>query len=199
MKKPAVWIRSVWAVKLSVALLAVLLSLLLVSCAEPAEKYIERGDIYLARGQGQEAVAEYTIAIDRSPVSTDAYYKRGIAYRNSGSHDFALKDLNRAIELSPRFAPAYIARSLTYSLLNQMDLAMMDMDDALNIDNMLARDIDPDMAKAYFRLGAAYRQQGRMVPALAFISKTITLEPKVVEAYIERARIYLFKHRRLPT
>ena len=94
--------------------------------------------------------------------------------------------------LTPSFARAYVARALTYSLQNKLDLAMRDMDSAINLDGMVAKDVDTGMELAYYRIGVAYRQQGRNINAVAFLSKSIQLQPQMIEAFLERSRVYSF-------
>ncbi len=65
----------------SVLLILFASTLAFASCSEKAETFVERGDAYSAGQQWQEAISQYSKAIEKNTQFVDAYYKRGIAYR----------------------------------------------------------------------------------------------------------------------
>ena len=54
-----------------------------------------------------QAISDFTKAIEMNPRYYQAYYNRGIVYGNKGQYDQAISDYNKAIEINPRFAQAY--------------------------------------------------------------------------------------------
>jgi tetratricopeptide (TPR) repeat protein len=161
-------------------------------CADNYGKYISAGDQYMSSNQVEEAIDQYSKALETDPEPATTYYKRGMAYRSLGMLDEALQDFNRAIELEPDYAYAYHARSLVYSLLGEDKLATTDMTTALNIDGNVTRYTDKGMALAYYKLGIAYLNSGGYLLAQGFLGKSLTLEP-TVEAYMARSEVHMIR------
>ena len=74
--------------------LAVLIILVItgVSCGNPAADYIAQGDALYEQGKLDEAIAEYTLAIEADPENAEAYNKRGLIYGQKGELDKAISD-----------------------------------------------------------------------------------------------------------
>ncbi|MER3447202.1 MAG: hypothetical protein C4291_10325 [Candidatus Dadabacteria bacterium] len=53
--------------------------------------------------QYDQAIYNYTKAIEANPRDAQAYYHRGVAYYNKGQYDKAIADFNKAIELNPDY------------------------------------------------------------------------------------------------
>ena len=64
--------------------------------------------------QTDEALKDYSRAIELSPNNAAAYTNRGVAYGEKGEHKLAIKDYTTAIKLNPDFANAYNNRGYTY-------------------------------------------------------------------------------------
>ena len=60
--------------------------------ASQDELYRQRGDEYLAQGQFDLAIADYSKAIDVNPANGDAYFARGSALLSKGSSALADQD-----------------------------------------------------------------------------------------------------------
>ncbi|WP_235318134.1 tetratricopeptide repeat protein [Porphyromonas gulae] len=74
---------------------------------QEAIAYYNRGiDCYIV-GLYEEAIKDYSKAIELDGKFVDAYYNRGNAYYKKGSYDEAIKDYSKAIELDDKFALAY--------------------------------------------------------------------------------------------
>ncbi len=62
----------------------------------------------------QEAIAEFTQAIEFNPDLAVAHYARGVVYwRELNDYERAVRDLTRALELDPHIAKAYLNRGLS--------------------------------------------------------------------------------------
>ena len=64
-------------------------------------------------GDLEQAIADFSRAIELEPENATAYRGRGVAYNESGDPDQALADFERAIELQPDEATTYYSRGLT--------------------------------------------------------------------------------------
>ena len=61
--------------------------------------YRQRGDEYLAQGEFDRAIADYSKAIQLNPANGDAYFARGSALLSKGSSALADQDLAQAARL----------------------------------------------------------------------------------------------------
>jgi tetratricopeptide (TPR) repeat protein len=73
------------------------------SCIESGEEnrayFVSRGDIYYQTKMYENAVKDYTMALDLNPRSGEIYYKRGISKLKTDP-DSACKDFQKALDLS---------------------------------------------------------------------------------------------------
>ncbi len=77
---------------------------------ESAEAYFNRGLAYASNGQYEEAITDYTRALEINPRYALAFYHRGVAYDNKGQHEQAIADYTRAFDINPSLAEVYDVR-----------------------------------------------------------------------------------------
>ena len=65
-----------------------------------AMEHYDRGIDYFDEGHFDEAIAEFTEAIELDPELALAYANRGFAYATKGELDSAIADLDKVIEVS---------------------------------------------------------------------------------------------------
>lgn len=106
-----------------------------------AVEYNHQGVALADAGQYDEAITEYTKAIELDPSYAQAYNNRGVAYDNKGQYDLAIADYNKAIELSPNSALFYYNRGFAYSKKGQRDLAISDLNKAIELSS------DPELTQ----------------------------------------------------
>ena len=95
---------------------------------------VDQGKSYRERGRYDEALADFTRAIELNPDDDSAIASRGETYRLSGRYDEALADFNRAIELNPDYAWAIASRGETYRDMGRYDEALADFNRAIELD-----------------------------------------------------------------
>jgi tetratricopeptide (TPR) repeat protein len=78
------------------------------------EYYLVRGDIYLLKGDGSNAVTNYNEALKINPKYVKAYIKKGKLYIRVKNYNEALKLYNEGIALDPTYYPAYRERAELY-------------------------------------------------------------------------------------
>jgi hypothetical protein len=132
-------------------------------------------------GKREQAIEEFSKAIEINASLAEAYCMRGICYHEKGEHDKAITDFTIAIEIDSSFAVAYCMRGLTYCDKGQYDLGIVDFDKSINIDSTFA--------KAYCWRGHAYRDKGEYDKAITDLTRAIALDPKLAEAYRSRGLI----------
>src|SRR5438552_2753233 len=88
--------------------------------------YIDRGDVYSAKGQYDQAIADYNEALKINPRSSLAYENRGNVYTVKGQYDQAISDYDKAMEINPT-GPAYANRAAVYFLNKEYDKAWDDI------------------------------------------------------------------------
>src|SRR5690348_6116868 len=92
---------------------------LLAGCStmNAASVYVE-GDNYREKGQYDQAIESYTVAIAHDPGLFHAFNGRGLAYLEQGKYDRALEDFGEAIRLvhlPNRLAEYHNNRGVGYS------------------------------------------------------------------------------------
>jgi len=79
-----------------------------------AEFYLKRGEDLSGVHDFDQAIADYTTAIQLKPDYAEAYNDRGFAYYLKGDAERAIADYTRAIELRPNYPKAYNSRGVAY-------------------------------------------------------------------------------------
>ncbi|MBU1626139.1 tetratricopeptide repeat protein [bacterium] len=81
------------------------------------ESYMEEGRALYKEELYDEAIVEFTSAIELSPEKADAYIERGRSYKRANEYSAALSDFNKAIALEPDNVEAYKRRRNFYTRL----------------------------------------------------------------------------------
>jgi eukaryotic-like serine/threonine-protein kinase len=147
-----------------------------------ADQTLKNADALKARGSLEEAVAEYSKAIELDPKSFAAWTSRGEAYRELQQYDKALADFSKAIELEPSNAWVWHERGWTYRETQQYDKALADLNKAI--------ELDPKDLAAWVNRGAAHRALKQYDKALADLTKAIEVEPNHAWPWHERGWAY---------
>lgn len=79
-----------------------------------AEFYLLRGESLSGAREYDQAIANYTAAIELKPNFAEAYNDRGFSYYLKGDFERAISDFTRAIELRPNYPKAYNSRGVAY-------------------------------------------------------------------------------------
>ncbi len=110
------------------ALLGVVFLTHCVHADEPktAEEYIKRGTERHDKGKHDEALADYTKAIELNPKSSRGYASRGAAYGHQKKYTEAITDLTKAIELDLIDTVSYLNRGLAYHNMGKSAEAISD-------------------------------------------------------------------------
>ena len=144
--------------------------------------YVNRGFVYLSKGDYDRAITDFNQAIQLQPDSTPAWFNRAAVYFVKQDYDPALADLNQVIQLQPNFDLAYVKRGSVYFFQGDYDLALADLDRAIQL--------QPNSAPSYAARGEIYVKQDNLDRAIADFSQAIKLQPNSIDAYRNRGRSY---------
>ena len=134
-----------------------------------AAAYYNRGNAHSAKGDHEQAIADYDEAIKLDPKNASAYNNRGSARSDKGESDGALDDFNAAIKLNTRYASAYFNRGNIYAAQGDAR-AMKDYDAAVKFNR---RNVNAHIAR-----GALLLASGATAKARADMRQALALERK---------------------
>lgn len=137
----------------------------------------------------------------------NAYAARGVAHLDKGEDALARSDLQEAIRLAPdladniksRFAGAYVKRGRKYIADGQYHLAVAEFERASSFDRDARKELTPYIAEArsghpgpYLAMarGQYHEDAGSYSLAVGDFSEALRLNPKLIDASIERAIAY---------
>ena len=151
---------------------------------ELSKAYVYRANAYYwKKGDSDNAIADYTKAIELDPKSAEAYKDRGISYLSDGNIDEAIRDYTKAIELDPESAEAYKNRAIAY-------LGKSDFDNVIT-DYTKAIELDPDDTSIYRYRGLAHFGNSETDKAIDDFSRAIQLDSDSADAYYNRGVVQL--------
>jgi len=110
--------------------------------AETAAEYIQLGNDSLNQGDFQEAIFDYTKAIDINPNFAKAYDNRGVVYAEQGFLTPAIADFTMAIANDSKDAEAYNNRGHAYAEQGNFDQAISDYTKAIRINALYVKAYD---------------------------------------------------------
>jgi Zn-dependent membrane protease YugP/tetratricopeptide (TPR) repeat protein len=146
---------------------------------EQALKHNNAASELQAQRKWEEAVAEFTRAIELNPELTLAWHNRAVVQVLLGRIDAARSDLDAAIRLAPQFADALAGRGYVRSLQGDLDGALNDCNAALRIEN--------ESDEALSARGTVYLAQGKYDLAIGDFTAALQLAPNRGHLYRNRA------------
>jgi tetratricopeptide (TPR) repeat protein len=145
--------------------------------------YNNRGNAWINKGLLNNAIADFTAAIQRDPNFVDAYRNRGLAWHRSGNFDPAIADFNYAIERAANSAPLYNARGSALLSKGEFNRAIADFDRAIALDSRYAA--------AFNNRGLALQSLRLFDRAIADFNRVISLVPRDAAGYNNRASVWM--------
>ena len=142
---------------------------------------VTRGDIYLQAGRLDEAIKDYSVAIEEIPDGAYAYYKRGWCHEMNGDKAKAMEDYNLGIDNSQDYPYLYLMRGEL--LLESGDKAAAERD----FEAVLQKDTLADNGSCRHY---ALHFLGRDEEAEEWMEKVIASDPADDGNYYDRACLY---------
>jgi tetratricopeptide (TPR) repeat protein len=141
-----------------------------------------RGIIYTALKQYDEAKRDFDQAISLNPNFRDNYLDRGILFLKMQDYMKAEQDFSSAVNLDKKSYMGYSKRGLARANLNEPQKALADFNQALNL--------NPQHAETYLNRAVFYAIHQQYELALADFDEVLKLEPKNASAASQRALAY---------
>ena len=155
-----------------------------------AQYYLEQGNANLEADNPDQAITDYSRALEINPRLAEAYNNRGNAYDRKGQYDQALADYNSALKIDPRYTEAsvnrgyvaldYIKRGNDYLGKKQYDQAISEYSRSLKI--------TPGDGMAYNNRAFALYFKKAYGQAWEDVGKAQSLDYKVNPKFIEDLR-----------
>ncbi len=95
----------------------------------------KRGDGNFVKGEYDQAVVNYTKAIELKPNEPSIYLSRGLIYYNRKFYELAVADYGKVIEINPQEKMAYFYRGDSFEKLGDLQKAANDFKKVLEMDS----------------------------------------------------------------
>jgi tetratricopeptide (TPR) repeat protein len=151
--------------------------------AETCSAYLHRGQLHYSLGQEEDAIADFTRALELDPTNEDVYLARSVALQTNGQLARARADLDRVIELVPHFGTGWSNRACLRIEQSDFEGALSDAREALKR--------NPYEPFAHFNAAQALGFLGRNEAAIRGYDVVLQLDSNNADAWIERARLHL--------
>jgi tetratricopeptide (TPR) repeat protein len=160
--------------------------------------YYYLGKIYLDNGELDQAIEQLESAIALVPMDADAIYLLGMAYQEQGSYLAAIENYERAVAFVPDFRDAFRGMADCYEALGDEASVAYPEGMLVLLEDHYPEAIElleaavtarPDIANAFWGLGAAYELTGRTDEALAAYQQALEVNPNHVLANDGLARL----------
>lgn len=151
-----------------------------------AIKFFEKGFAAMKKTKYEEAIKQFTKAIEVDPKFDKAYYDRALCYVRMNKFDESLPDYNKAIEVNPNYSVALVGRGRLLHHKKMIKEALADYNKAI--------ELGTDDPVAYFNRGIIAQKGNTGDLGLADFKKTIETDPSYNQAYYNIACIYSVKN-----
>lgn len=137
--------------------------------------YLGRGNAYFEKNKYEQAIGNYSKAIQINSGLVEAYAGRAQAYSLTKRYDSAVIDFTTAILLNPTNDVLYSSRAGLFCIKTNYLRAMADFDNAI--------EINPQSSDAYASRGYFFFTIGRYADSVADCTKSIKLNTNSAQAY----------------
>jgi tetratricopeptide (TPR) repeat protein len=129
----------------------------------------EAGMDYYKRSRHEDAIVQFTKAIEGMPNDYKAYFYRGSVYLDQKEFDRAVQDFTKAIELKPDYEKSYLNRGMAYDGKKAFDLSIRDYTKAISL--------KPKNDDAYCYRGSARENSGDYDGAKQDYERALQINP----------------------
>jgi tetratricopeptide (TPR) repeat protein len=144
-----------------------------------SRSYFERGAAHVSLGTFDDAVSDFTKAIERDANNLPAINDRGTTYRRLGKFEQARTDFDTVIGRGVRHPAVFTNRGLAWLDLGNVEKAMVDLH--------IAIELDQRYAPAWEASGSAREVMGDVARAIRNYRIAVELDPAFALAWNNRA------------
>lgn len=158
------------------------LTLRLATAPLSAPLYLKRGQALFLMRRMDEAVADFSRAIELDDGLDAAYFGRGLARGRAGDLDGAIGDLDVYLERNPNSSKGFTKRGVRYIWKRDFVNAEKDLTRAVALDGKNAEALDD--------LGVVLAQTGRLDQAAAHFLKAKAIDPGYLKVHHNLAMVF---------
>jgi beta-lactamase regulating signal transducer with metallopeptidase domain/tetratricopeptide (TPR) repeat protein len=159
-----------------------------------ATDFYNRGMARKLPQEYNEALADFTKAIELDFGFVDAYFSRSSLYTEKGDYAKGVADLSKILELEPKYFSARFNRALAYESLKEYDKAIADYSRVFEADTDFSRvsgSSDGYLAMTYHYRGRAYQwYKHDYAKAVADFTEALRLDPTIEMVHYRRGNAY---------
>jgi tetratricopeptide (TPR) repeat protein len=135
-----------------------------------ADELVFEGALNCTNGNLDNALADFSKAVELDPTNADAIFDRASIYRVKGEFEKSITDLNEYILLNPTNDYAFKTRASDFDRLGKFDEAISNWSEGLRL--------NPNDANALAMRGFCYNNKEQFNEALKDYYKAIQIDPK---------------------
>ena len=147
-----------------------------------ADSYHIRGVVFVAHGQYERALKDFSNSLRKSPRNAGVFNNRGQCHYLLKDYPAALADFGQAIKLDPKHFVAMNNRALVHIAQEQYSDAENDIEKALQL--------NPKYPEALLNRGVVHEKTGHPKEAIADYTAAIKIDENYSAAYGNRAFSY---------
>ncbi len=151
-----------------------------------AQQHYENAILSHRQSQYDDAIAQYTKAIEADSQFVEAYLRRGHTYWMMDEVDKANADYQEALSIDENHPQRFIVQ--VYIHLGQGDVP------AALVAGKKAVETYPDTVDSYIARAKAYSNHADFAEAVADYEKALSIQPNISEAYTNIGNIYVRQH-----
>ena len=152
------------------------------------QQALQEGKNRAAQDQFQEAIGDFSDAIELDPFYREAYIERGRTYLLTEKYQQAVADFDEALHIYKDDAVALSQRAQALQSQGDVAASLQDLERAIKL--------DAGHLESYIYLANGYRLEGKYPEAEGVLERAIQIDPRAPELYYQRARLYISGPRR---
>jgi tetratricopeptide (TPR) repeat protein len=140
-----------------------------------SDEWVVEGALHVNEGAFDEAISDFSKAIESGPTNANAIFNRASVYRAKGEFEESIKDFDRYILLNPTNDLAFKNRASDFAGLGKFNKAIDDWSEGLRL--------KPNDATALAMRGMCYNNKGRFEDALKDYYQAIKIDSTNASAW----------------
>ncbi|NUM34940.1 MAG: tetratricopeptide repeat protein [Candidatus Brocadiae bacterium] len=151
--------------------------------AQQAYLLVKRAFVNKKLGNIDDAISDYTQAIEIKKDYVDAYIAKGMTLYECKKYAQALENFGEASRLKPDFPRIYVLSGAMNRILGNYEEALLQLDKAISL--------SPKYSQAFFTRAQVYVDCKEFPKAIEDYSQAIAIDKDYVEAYLKRGIVFI--------